>query len=320
MEHTTLVKTTPKDFFLWAGTVIALYGSIISFIALMFEYVNRAFPDPLAYYADPYGGAVRAAMAGVIVLVPTTLVLLRVIRGDMKKHPAKAEIWVRRWALVLTIFIAVAVILIDLITLITTFLGGELSARFGMKVLVVLLVALGVFMHFFADLKGYWIGNRTKANLIGIAVGVLAFVSVISGFFIIGTPGEIRMLRYDEQKVSDLQSIQYQVVNLYQQKGTLPADLSLLNDPLSSYMTPVDPQTGAAYAYTVTGPLSFELCATFTMSTPDTAGQGAYPARDIAYSPIGTGIDENWQHGAGPVCFSRTIDPERYPLLEKPMR
>ena len=223
-----------------------------------------------------------------------------------------------RWALVLTIFIAVAVILIDLITLITTFLGGELSTRFALKVAVVLLVALGVFMHFLADLRGYWVAERAKANLVGIAVGLLALIAVGAGVFIIGTPGEIRMLRYDEQKVSDLQSIQYQVVNYYQQKQEIPASLEDLNDPLSGFRTPKDPQTGASYGYTVTGPLAFELCASFNEPTPDTEGQGGYPSRDMAYPSMGA--DENWQHGEGDACFTRTIDPERYPAFEKPLR
>ena len=29
-------KTTPRDFFLWAGLVLSLYGSIISLVALLF--------------------------------------------------------------------------------------------------------------------------------------------------------------------------------------------------------------------------------------------------------------------------------------------
>lgn len=316
MEHTP-AKTTPRDFFLWAGTVIALYGSVISLITLYFQYVDHAFPDPLAYYGDPYGGAVRAAMAGVIVLVPTTIILLRIIRKTIEKEKGKAEIWVRRWALVLTIFIAVAVILVDLITLITTFLGGELSVRFGLKVAVVLLVALGVFMHFLADLKGYWMKNGKKASLVGMGVGALALVSVVAGFFIIGTPGEIRMLRYDEQKVSDLQGIQYQVVHFWQSKGTLPADLAELNDPISGYLLPSDPQTGAAYRYERTSDSSFNLCAAFNEPTPDTAGMGSYPARDISYPS--TGMNDNWKHEVGETCFTRTIDPERYPLFEKQM-
>jgi hypothetical protein len=32
------------------------------------------------------------------------------------------------------------------------------------------------------------------------------------------------------------------------------------------------------------------------------------------------GIDENWQHEAGATCFTRTIDPERYPVFEKPLQ
>jgi hypothetical protein len=296
--------------FFGAGLVISLYGSVISLITLLFEYVNRAFPDPLAFYGDPYGGAVRAAMAGVLVLVPTTLVLARIIRRTITEEPGKAEIWVRRWALVLTIFIAVAVILIDLITLITTFLGGEISMRFVLKVAIVLLVAAGAFMHFLADLKGYWLINQKKAEMVGVGVGVLALLSVIAGFFVIGTPGEIRMLRYDEQKVMDLQSIQYQVVNYYQQKGELPESLEALQDPISSYMTPMDPQSKEAYRYTVLAPLSFELCATFNKPTPDTHGQGGYMGRDVSAPSMG--MDDNWMHEAGETCFTRTIDPERY--------
>lgn len=310
-------KTSPRDFFLWAGTVIALYGSVISFIALLFEYVNRAFPDPLAYAGDPYGSAVRAAMAAVIVLVPTTLVLLRIIRRTIAAESGKAQIWVRRWALVLTVFIATVTILIDLITLITTFLGGELSIRFGLKVAIVLLIALGVSLHFLADLKGYWLEHRKKANMVGIAVGILALVTIVGGFFIIGTPGQARLMRYDDQKVSELQSIQYQLVSYYQQKGELPQSLELLTDPLSGYTLPADPQSGAAYTYEVAGPLAFSLCASFNKETQDTKGQGSYPSPDMSYPSVG--VDENWTHGEGLVCFDRVIDPERYPLFEKPM-
>src|SRR5690606_14554854 len=107
---------------------------------------------------------------------------------------------------------------------------------FALKSGIVFLVALGVFLHFYAGLKGYWLAHPRRANAIGAAVGALALIAVASGFFIIGTPGDIRMLRYDEQKVNDLQSIQWQVVNHYQQKGALPVDLSYLDDPISSYM------------------------------------------------------------------------------------
>ena len=48
-------KTTPKDFFLWAGAIITFYWSVIAFILLTFDYINYTFPNALSYYpADPY--------------------------------------------------------------------------------------------------------------------------------------------------------------------------------------------------------------------------------------------------------------------------
>ncbi len=314
-------KTTPRDFFLWLGAIVALYGSVTSLISLLFEYINYSFPDALAGYGDPYGGAVRLSMAALIVLVPTMVVLFRLILGTIVAEPGKAHIWVRRWALVLTLFIATAAILIDLVTLINTFLGGEITIRFGLKVAVVLLVAAGVFMHFLADMKGYWIANKKKADVVGIAIGVLALAVVVAGFFIIGTPSHVRDLKLDAQKVNDLTSIQYQVVNYYQQKRALPAKIEDLQDPLSGYTLPVDPEQGLSYSYEATAKLTFKLCATFNALTPETAGQGSYGSggRDIAVSypsVIGIkGTEDNWKHGVGETCFARTIDPEKYPVI-----
>ena len=325
MESTTPTaapsKTTPKDFFLWLLAIIALYGSISSLLTLLFEYINYSFPDALAGAGDPYGSTVRFSMAALIVLVPTMLVSFKLIRTSIVEEAGKAVIWVRRWALVLTLFIATVTILIDLVTLINTFLNGEITTRFVLKVLVVLLVAVGVSLHFLADLKGYWIQHTKKAAVVAGAVGVLALVTVIAGFFIVGTPGQARDVRLDMQRVADLSSIQQQVVTLYQQTEKVPATLEELRDPLGYFTLPTDPLTHAPYRYTKTGELSFELCAEFAREGQDLAGRGS-SGKDFAVSypmPYG-GIEENWQHGAGEVCFPRTIDPERYPVFPKPAR
>lgn len=319
MEPTTAKsRVTPKDFFLWLGVIIAVYGTAVSLITLFFEYINNVYPDPLAYSGDPYSGAVRFAMATLIVFTPAALALAYVIRKSIQAEPGKAEIWVRRWAIVLTLFIAALTIAIDLVTLINTFLGGEITMRFFLKVAVVLLVAGGIFMHFMAELKGYWFKYPKKAQLMAAAVGVLVVATIGAGFLIIGTPGQLRLARFDEQKVGDLQNIQYQVLNYYQQKQVLPENLAALADPLSGATIPSDPQSQSPYTYEVTGKLSFKLCATFNQESRDLSGKGGYEGRDIAVSyPSGMGIDENWKHGEGETCFTRTIDPERYPPYPK---
>src|SRR5665213_2188120 len=151
-------KTTAKDFFLWFGAMLSFYWSITASIFLLFDYINYLLPNALTYYpADPYQSGISYEMASLIVLLPLYFYLMRLIRKDIAKDPSRKEIWVRRWALILTLFVAGVAIAIDLITLLTTFLNGEeLTLAFLLKVLVILVVAIKVFLYFIADLKGYW--------------------------------------------------------------------------------------------------------------------------------------------------------------------
>ena len=324
-------KVTPKDFFLWVGAMVALYVSVFSFVTLLFEYINRAYPDPLSYnYVDPYSGSIRFAIASLLVLFPVFLVIMRFIRGDIAQIPEKRDLWVRRWALFVTVFVAGATVIIDLITLINYFLGGDLTTPFILKVLVVLLVAGGAFLHFVADVRGYWVEFPKRANMVGYAVAVVALIAIISGFFIMGSPNAIRMYRFDDQKVNDLTQIQWQVVNYYQQKEKLPVALLDLNDSISGYIAPIDPQSNMPYVYETTGTLSFRLCATFNAETqadsnsremtkaiPVPMGRPQVPP-EPAGAKGGLGLEQStWKHGVGNVCFERTIDPELYPPFTK---
>ena len=309
----TKPKATPKDFFLWLGAVVTLYASIGALITLLFQYIDYAFPDPLQNYVDPFNTAISFAMASLIVLVPASVILFRLIRSDIARDPSRNEVWVRRWALVLTLFLAGAVVIGDLIALINTFLNGDLTTRFILKVAVVLLVAGLAFFHFLADLRGYWNAHHARANMVGIAAGVLVLAAIVSGFLIIGSPSTQRLLRADQQKVGDLQTIQWQVVNYWQQKQKLPAVLTDLEDPISGFTVPTDRETGAPYEYRVIGTTSFELCATFNKESLREKANGSVPRPVSVY-----GVEsENWQHGAGELCFERTIDPERYPPISK---
>jgi len=220
-------KITAKDFFLWAGAMVAFYWSIIAFILLTFDYINYAFPNALSYYpVDPYQSGISSEMASIIVLLPLYLLLMRFIHKSVAADPSRNEVWVRRWALILTLFVAGIAVAIDLITLLTTFLNGEaVTTAFLLKVLIIFLVAAGVFMHFIADLKGYWDANPKYRQMVRIGVAILAVVTIGSGFLIVGTPGQARLTRFDAQKISDLQNIQSQITSYYQAKQVLPTRL-----------------------------------------------------------------------------------------------
>jgi hypothetical protein len=134
----------------------------------------------------------------------------------------------------------------------------------------------------------------------------------VTSFAIFGSPANTRKLRADSQRVSDLQSIQWQVINYWQQKGSVPANMAALKDPISSFYMPTDPETGLAYTYEKVAAKSFKLCATFNLSNKG-AEAGANPM--MAKSLDGM-MSENWQHTSGEYCFDRVIDADLYPVRE----
>jgi hypothetical protein len=316
-------KTTAKDFFLWFGAMLAFYWSITASIFLIFDYINYLLPNTLNYYpTDPYQSGISYEMASIIVLLPLFVYLMRVINRDIVKDPSRKEIWVRRWAIILTLFVAGVAIAIDLITLLTTFLNGEeLTLAFLLKVLLVLILAAKVFLYFIADLKGYWERHPARRRWLMVAALVAAAVVIVAGFFIVGTPQQARAARFDAQRVTDLQTIQSQVTTYYQAKQKLPITLADLNNSLSYCPLPVDPQTATSYIYKAyqlsdgdASGKTFHLCATFNAQSRIYGNSPAYTA------PVPAGAQgmmaDNWSHGAGQQCFNRTIDPSFYPPLK----
>ena len=297
--------------------MVALYGAVVAFIALVFDYINHAFPNPITqgyYYNNT--SSISYETASLIVLTPVTLILMRLIRRNIAKDPTRKNIWVRRWALFLTLFIAGATFVIDLIVLLNAYLQGEdLTVGFLLKVLTVLLVASLGFMHFIADVWGYWDREPQRARIVNGAVGVLVLLTIIAGFFIVGSPQRVRAQKQDMVRVQNLQEIQWQIVNYWQQKEKLPAALADLNDPIRDFQPYVDPQSRESYEYHVTGSLSFQLCAVFAAEAEGTL-RGNTPAPTVM-SDGGKSVSDNWEHGVGRTCFERTIDPQFYPPYNK---
>ncbi len=307
-------KTTPKDFFLHLGAMATLYVSAISILVLAFEYIDTLFPDVLEYYRDPFSGTMRFAMASLIIIFPLYVILTRLVNSDLRANPDKRNLGVRKWLVYLTLFVAGVTLAADLIVLINTFLGGDLTTRFALKVFAVLVVIGGAFLYYLADLRGRWVAHEAQSKSIGAAVSFAVLASIIGGFFIVGSPADQRLFRLDQQRVNDLQSIQWQVVNFWQQKEKLPAATAELEDPISGFVVPHDPETKASYTYSAKGPLTFELCATFSAKSVGT--ERTATAEPASLAPVGIeGV--NWSHGAGETCFSRTIDPDRFPPLRK---
>jgi len=310
---TTQSKTFPRDVFLYLLSIIALVTVAVSFGVLLYKYIEIQFPDLLTegYYWSKTSAldSIRNSMAILIVVFPVFIWVSWFLAKDMHKFPEKRDLRIRRWLLYLTLFAASLVIIGDLIALLMSFLNGELTTRFILKVLTVLLIAGSILAHYFSELRDKafgWMGVLDKVLIVLVAAGVLG------GFWIAGSPAQQRAVRFDERRITDLSTIQYQVIDYWQRKQALPSNLMDLKNDISGFVAPKDPETGADYAYRVTGPQSFEICGVFATANND----GRSPNQDYSMARYPGETFDNWMHEAGEACFDRKIDPDYYPPIK----
>jgi hypothetical protein len=306
------MKTSPKDFFFHLGVIVALYIGAISLIQLAFRIIDVLHPNIVTgvYYGST---SISWPVATLIIIFPIFILLSWFLNKDYRMYPEKKNLGIRRWLVYITLFVAGVVIAGDLIALLYTFLNGEeITTGFTLKVLAVFLVAGSIFGYYISDLRGKASSKTNKLS--AWASGIIILLLVIVGFSIIGSPHTQRLRRIDSQRVSDLQGIQWQIVNYWQQKQKLPDSLDQLNDSISGFRVPTDPQTGKPYTYikrktTTAEPPTFDLCSDFNL--PSANGSKPYP--------IGRTENDNWEHLKGATCFGRNIDPQLYPPRKLPM-
>jgi type II secretory pathway pseudopilin PulG len=308
--QTQKIKTTAFDFFLHLGVIVSLYTAVGFLLNLLFSVINSAYPQIGGYY---YGTSISLQVAALVVLTPVFLVLAYLVAKGEALDPDKKTLWIKRWSTYLTMFISGAIIMGDLITLIYYFLDGrDLTMAFLLKVLSVFVVLGALFGYYLSNLRSNLSTNAR--NLWRVFAILIVLVSIILGFTVIGSPRMQRQMRYDQQRVSDLQNIQNQVVSYWQSKATLPANLLAMKDSLSYFGIPTDPQTKAQYTYNVNTKTAFELCATFNLDARDYQNTKGYSGVNYYGDPN----NENWSYKKGEYCFQRTIDPQRYPVMTVP--
>ena len=151
--------------------------------------------------------------------------------------------------------------------------------------------------------------------------GVLALgtLSILFGFLAAGSPFAERMRRFDERRIQNLQTLQYEIVNFWQAKEKLPPTIDALRDDIRGFIPPKDPETEEPYEYKITGARQFELCATFKTSNKEDSVlplRKTAPAFPEGQYPVSV-YEESWLYHPGETCFSRTIDPDRFPPFKR---
>ncbi|MFB6181922.1 MAG: DUF5671 domain-containing protein [Candidatus Magasanikbacteria bacterium] len=140
-------KSSIKDVFLHLISIITLYGSVWALLTILFQLINIYIPDPLETYnrLESSKRTIRFSLSVLIVMFPAYVWSLWFNR---KKEQAKEWVKSTRARSLLrnfTLFLAGLILLGSLISVINQFLNGELTTRFGLKILSIFSVIGSVF-------------------------------------------------------------------------------------------------------------------------------------------------------------------------------
>jgi len=145
-----------REAFMYLVLFGTLYASAYNLGSLIFEFINRAFPDAsqtFPGYEQYSRQSIRWSISWLIVAFPVFLYLSWVTERDISRDPMKRASKVRRWLTYLTLFSAACALLGDFTTLVYNVLGGELTVRFLLKVITVALISGTAFIYYLHDIR-----------------------------------------------------------------------------------------------------------------------------------------------------------------------
>ena len=140
-----------RDAFMYALNFITLCLWTTAVGNLLYVLIARAFPGA-GEYVDTGISGIAWQLATTIVALPIFIYFNRAIAREMGRRPDVAESPVRLWFTYGALVLAAVIVIGDAVWILQALLLGQLTVRFLLDSLVLLILGGGVFVYYFSDL------------------------------------------------------------------------------------------------------------------------------------------------------------------------
>ncbi len=254
-----------KYAFYYLLSLVSLIFTAISVALISFQIINRNFVDDL--YSGPaiYDGQLRFAISALLIASPVLLLMLRLINQGLKKKELDPNSGLRRWLTYFILLVSAVIILGSLIGVINQYLSGEMTVRFILQALTVLVIAALVFSYYLYDIKRdnfitkNWLMTAFLAGTL-----TLLILSLVAAFLTVESPQMARQRKIDQQTMSNIYQLENEINSFYQENKRLPESLEELtatNRLRSPYS--ISPLIFEQIEYQKISDEQFNLCANF---------------------------------------------------------
>lgn len=298
-----------KVAFLYCLSMVAL-GFLASGIGTaIFSLIDKLLPEVGLGYGFNSSGALKYAISSVLVSSPLYFWLVYLLRKGLLNKDYLTDSGPRRWLTYLLLLVSSVTIVGSLVRILYSFLDGDLTARFGLKALTVLVIAGLVFGYYFYDLKN----DIKEKDLVVRSLLIVALLLTVGSLVVAVVFGESpkvsRAKRIDQQTINMLDRVENAVNNFYITNKRTPVDIDeLINSSdsglIMSDLENKDNQAKIEYKSEQTD--KYQLCVDFELASDEKQLEQDYVGR-------------RWQHKQGNNCFDKTIDVLRKDALPKDM-
>ncbi len=144
-----------RDAFLYLLNFITLGFWTVALGQVFYMLIAHWFPDPTQYV--PFVGSLREQIswqvACVVVAFPIFLFVHSVINRELRTRLDLYDSGVRRWLTYIALVIAAVIVITDAVWFIEALIRGELTTRFILDSLVLLVLGGGVFTYYLTTME-----------------------------------------------------------------------------------------------------------------------------------------------------------------------
>jgi type II secretory pathway pseudopilin PulG len=311
MDQNTAVaapkNNAAKFVFFYALELVSLGFMAVSFGIILFQIINKDIADALTGYSGSYDeGALKFAISALLVSTPIFYVVGSFIQKSLFTGELKKDSGIRRWLTYLILFASFLIFVGWLIAFVYNYLNGEVTLKFILKTLSVLVIAATVFGFYLYDIRREAVENIKDKTLKIFFIATLSAVVIvfIASFFIAETPAMARDRRLDSQVVNNFYAIDNCTSQYYGENEKLPASFNIMQADCQTLTSDLlkDSQTGKSFDYQVTGTTTYQICANFRTSNV---------GKENNYQPdysISAGTNSS-AHEKGYQCLKRQVYP-----------
>ena len=293
-----LKNNNAKFAFLYMFSLVALLFVALGAGQVIFQAINKFIADFTAPYGNGFNSSLlKFAISSLIIATPIYFLTMRYLERNLQAGDLDREAPVRRWLIYFILFVSSVVMIVWLMITIGNFLDGDLTSKFILRAITVIVIAGIIFSYYLYDIRRREIKKNNKVILGYLIAALLISVgSLIASFFFVESPAAARARRHDEAVLGHFTQIDSMLSAYYSKNTKLPETLDKAQDsaPYVVLSTLKDPLSGKTYEYKRLDNASYELCADFmTDNRKTTPDESTYTYAD------------RWPHDKGHQCLKQ---------------